>query len=338
MNPVEPTRFNELAKKSDHGHVYHLYQWGTLLEEVHGHRLVYLQEDKGIFPLAYLKSLVFGNRLISLPFADYCGPCAQDEKTAEKLISDSEDVAQELDVDFIEIRCPSNRYFDIFNRRGFVRRDDYFTFVLPLNKKIDELWADVGKNRKKMIRKAERNDIQIIEATNGTDLNIFYQLYQKTMKRLGSPPQPYQFFARMWDIFYPQNLRIFLATYEGKYIAGKLFLLHKDVIYQVYGCSLREYLNLAPNDLLQWHIIKWGNENKFSYTSFGRAREGEGTTLFKKQWGSEFVKMPYFYKFYKRELKKRQEIQYRWVSQLWSKYMPEFVANRIGPWIIKQVG
>ncbi|MEN4006017.1 MAG: GNAT family N-acetyltransferase [Methanobacteriaceae archaeon] len=338
MNAVKSIKWNDFVKNSDHSQVYHLYQWGTLLEKVHGHRLVYLQEDKGIFPLAYIKSLIFGNRLISLPFADYCGPCAQDEKTAEKLISDCEEVARELDVDFVEIRCPDNRYFEMFSRHGFVRRDDYFTFMLPLNKKIDELWRDVGKNRKKMIRKAEKNDVHIIEAMNKGDLKIFHQLYQRTMKKLGSPPQPCQFFDRMWDILYPQNLRIFLATYKGKHIAGKLFLLHKDVIYHVYGCSLREYLYLAPNDLLQWNIIKWGNENKFSHTSFGRAREEEGTVLFKKQWGSEFVEMPYFYKFYKKELKKRQEVQYKWISQLWSRFMPEVVANKIGPWLIKQIG
>ena len=194
------------------------------------------------------------------------------------------------------------------------------------------------KSSKNMVRRAERSGVQIVEAVNKADLKAFYLLYRETMKKLGSPPQPYKFFERIWDFFYPQNLLMPLVSYEGRYIAGGLFFLHNHIIHHAYGCSLKEYLRLAPNDLIQWYIINWGNEHGFSCLDFGRTRENEGTILFKKRWGSEPVKMPYFYKFYKKRLNQRQEIQYKWLSRLWSKYMPEFVANSIGPWIIKQVG
>jgi hypothetical protein len=48
--------------------------------------------------------------------------------------------------------------------------------------------------------------------------------------------------------------------------------------------------------------------------------------------------MPYFYQFYKKELKERQEVKYQRISNLWSRYMPEPIANRLGPWVIKQIG
>ncbi|MCL0097679.1 GNAT family N-acetyltransferase [Dehalococcoidia bacterium] len=338
MNPVEPTKFNELVKKSDHGHVYHLYQWGTLLEEVHGHRLVYLQEDEGIFPLAHIKTRIFGDRLISLPFADYGGPCAQDGETADSIISECEKVAQELGVDFIEIRCPDSRYFEIFNKHGFVRRDDYFTFILELNKDVDDLWGAVPKNKKKKVKSAENRGVQVIQATDKADVKIFYTLYSKTMKKLGSPPQHNRFFEKIWDLFYPKNMRLFLAVYENHYIAGRIVFLHNGTIQQAYSCSPRRDIKVSPNDLLQWHIIKWGKEHGFNIINFGRTRENEGVMVFKSQWSTKRINMPYFYKFYGKGLGQRQETKYKWISQLWSKYMPEFVANRIGPWIIKQVG
>lgn len=338
MNPTKLAEWNELVDKSDHSKIYHLRQWGTLLEEVHGHRLMYLQEDTGILPLAYIKSAIFGNRLISVPFADYGGPCADNNQTAEKLIMRCEEAAKELCIDFIEIRCPDSQYFDTLNKCGFQRRDDYLTFMLPLDRKIEELWKNIGSRKKKQVRKAERSGIQIMEATSEADLKAFYLLYQKTMKKLGSPPQPYKFFDRIWHLFYPQNMRIFLARYEAECIAAKLVFLHKNVIYQAYKASLKEYLQLRPNDLLQWHLIKWGNDHGFTCVDFGRSRENEGTVLFKKQWGGQLVSMPYFYKFYNGELNERQEVRYGWISRLWSKYMPEFIANRIGPWIIKKIG
>ena len=334
---MNPRKWNGIVNHNN-SKIYHLYEWGTLLNEVHGHELIYLEDDNGVFPLAYVKSYIFGNRLISLPFADYGGPVTNDKETADILVTRTEDAAEELDVDFIEIRSPDEKYFNILEKHGFVRRDDYFTFILPLDRKVEDLWKVIGRKNRNMVRKAEKNVVEIVEAKNKNDLRIFYTLYLKTMKKLGSPPQPYKFFETIWDFFYPKNLIIPLGMWNDKYIGGSLFFLHKNTIHHAYNCSLKEYLGLGQNNLMQWYIIKWGNENGFKYLDFGRTREGAGNVLFKKRWGGEVVKMPYFYKFYKKELKEREEIQYEGLSELWSKYMPEFVANRIGPWIIKQIG
>ena len=129
-----------------------------------------------------------------------------------------------------------------------------------------------------------------------------------------------------------------LASYDGKCVAGALAFLTSDRIHVAYGCSLSEYLPLAPNDLVWWHAIKWGSEHKLSCFDFGRTREGDTNVVFKKRWHGEAIKMPYFYKFFGKTLRQRQEIQYRKISHLWSKYMPEFVANKVGPLIIKQIG
>jgi len=338
MSSMKSDDWDEFVRSAGDCTVYHLRQWGTLLEEVHGHKLVYLGKDKGIFPLAQVRSAIFGNRLISLPFADYGGPYAQDEETTEELISECQERAQQLGVDFIEVRCPDARYSEVLEKSGFVKRDDYLTFVLRLDAKIEELWKSIGEKKRKKVRKAERSGIHTVEVTDKADLKGFYVLYQKTMKRLGSPPQPYRFFERMWDLLYPRNMTIFLVRYEGDYIAGKLVFLHNGTIYQAYNPSLREYYQLAPNDLVQWDLIKWGNKHGFRQLHFGRTRKGEGPELFKQQWGGESVSMPYFYKFYNKELNYRQEVRYRWLSAFWSKYMPELIANWAGPWIIKQIG
>lgn len=330
--------WNKLVNKYNESKVYHLAQWGSLLKGAHGYRLVYLQENAGVFPLAYIRSKIFRNRLISLPFADYGGPCAQDRDTANKLITNCEKAAEDLGVDFVEVRCPNEGYFDIFADHGFVRGDDYLTFILTLSQGIDPIWKAMRDKNRNMVRKAGRSGVQIVEGTSKADLEVFYWLYRKTMKKLGSPPQPYQFFTKMWDLFYPSSIMLPLAKYQEQYIAGGVFLLHNNTIQHAYSSSLARYLKLAPNDLIQWYMIKWGAEHNFAYLDFGRSRRNEGTVLFKKRWGGEEVKMPYFYKFYNGQLRERPEKQYRWLSSLWRKYMPEFVANRLGPRIITQIG
>jgi len=209
---------------------------------------------------------------------------------------------------------------------------------LWLDKGIDGLWKGIGNNTRNRVRKAEKSGIQIVHASSKADLQAFYLLYCKTMKRLGSPPQPYGYFERIWDLFYPDKVMIPLASSDGKCVAGALTFLMLDRIHVAYGCSLSEYLPLAPNDLVWWDAIKWGSEHKFSSFDFGRTREGDGNVVFKKRWQGEAVKMPYYYKFFGKTLDQRQEIKYKSLSQMWSRYMPEFVANKVGPLIIKQIG
>ena len=335
MNSAE---WNELARSHQESKVYHLYEWGTLLKVVHGHRLVYLEEEDGVLPLALVKSFIFGNRLLSLPFADYGGPCTQDKGEADQLISRAEEIAREFKVDFLEIRAPAKDYFEVFAEHGFTRRDDYLTFILPLDKKLEELWKGIGFKKRNKVRGAEKNDVQVRLATSKPDLGKFYALYLETMKKLGSPPQSYRFFETMWNLFYPQNLILPLAIHDGEVIASGIFLTHNGTLHHAYSCSSKEHLGLAPNDLIQWQVIKWGKEQGFQQLDFGRTRENSGAYVFKRSWGGELVPMPYFYKFYKKELKERQEIRYRRLSQLWAKYMPDFAALRLGPWLIKQIG
>ena len=305
---------------------------------MHGHELFYLKIDKSIFPVACVKSRIFGKRLISLPFADYGGPCAQDESTAERLILECLEKAQVLGVDFIEVRSPNNRYFECLEKHGFMRRDDYLTFVIRLNRGAEAAWKQMTHAKRTNVRKAQKSGVEIVEAANKSDLRAFYRIYLKTMKRLGSPPQSYRYFERIWDLFYPDFMRMPLARYAGEYIAGGLGFVHGDTIHLAYGCSLPEHFKIHPNELITWHSIESATERGLKCVDLGRSRQGEGTTRFKKEWGSEPVIMPYFYKFYGKKLDERQEVRYRWASRLWSRFVPEFVASRLGPSIIKQIG
>ena len=64
---------------------FHRAGWKRVIERSFGHRTHYLYAERagvieGILPLVHVKSLVFGNSLISLPFCVYAGPVAQNEQ------------------------------------------------------------------------------------------------------------------------------------------------------------------------------------------------------------------------------------------------------------------
>ena len=69
------------------GTFFHLAAWRHIIERAFGHRAHYLLAERdgaiaGVLPLAQVKTRLFGNALISVPFCVYGGPLAADAETA----------------------------------------------------------------------------------------------------------------------------------------------------------------------------------------------------------------------------------------------------------------
>ena len=68
---------------------FHRAAWQDVIAEVFRHPTHYLYAEvdgqiTGVLPLAHVKSLLFGNALVSLPFAVYGGVAADSEAAAER--------------------------------------------------------------------------------------------------------------------------------------------------------------------------------------------------------------------------------------------------------------
>ena len=123
------------ASKGLKGLVFHTSGWLDVLSDVYGIEPFFLEKGGDSLPLALLRSRIFGNRLVSVPFADYGGVCG-DGKNAEWLVKSALDLAGGMDIDFMEIRSPSPEQWKLLEKNGFERRDDYMTFILDLGKEV----------------------------------------------------------------------------------------------------------------------------------------------------------------------------------------------------------
>jgi lipid II:glycine glycyltransferase (peptidoglycan interpeptide bridge formation enzyme) len=64
------------------------------------------------------------------------------------------------------------------------------------------------------------------------------------------------------------------------------------VVYGWYGGVDRTYSGYTPNELLTWHILKWGAENGYRTYDFGGAGipgEQYGVRDFKSKFGGQLV-------------------------------------------------
>jgi FemAB-related protein (PEP-CTERM system-associated) len=308
---------------------FHLIGWKNVIEKTYKHKSYYLiakeeGEIKGILPLFLMKSVVFGKKLISVPFCDYGGVCANDEQTKNLFIEEAKKITKEKCADYLELRQLHG------NCCGVITKDLYFTLILDLKPDSDFLWMNFSKKVRNAIRKAVKSNLVV---TMGKEyINEFYDIFSKNMRDLGTPVHNFNFFKNILREF-PNQANILITSYEEK-IVGAMFLLQfKDAIYAPWVSSDRQYFHFNPNNMLYWEAIKYGCEKRFKYFDFGRSKWNSGTFRFKKPWGA--IPKQLYYSYYLNTIDDVPNLdpsnpKYSKLTQIWKKLHIQ-VANIAGP-------
>jgi lipid II:glycine glycyltransferase (peptidoglycan interpeptide bridge formation enzyme) len=160
---------------------------------------------------------------------------------------------------------------------------------LPLaGRSLDELWRSMSSACRRAIRKAEYYGVEISEANDFNWLNEYYRMCEEVYRGTGRRPHlSKEFYAAAWEQLAKQgNLRVLLANYHGRIIAGGVFLIYRDWAYYLSGAAYDQSLTLRPNNLVQWHFIQWAAEQGCARYDLGGAVV-PGITRFKLSFGSE---------------------------------------------------
>lgn len=133
------------------------------------------------------------------------------------------------------------------------------------------IWENIISKNRNMIRKAEKNGIEI---HHGKDLALFRdfkRIYNATMDKDNA--EAYYYFG---DAFYESihndlhdNFEMFYAVLDGQIIAMSIMLFaNKQMHYHLSG-SMIEYRNLAPSNLLLYKAALWGCEQGYKTFHLG---------------------------------------------------------------------
>ena len=87
----------------------HLSAWKDIIEKTYGHKGHYLLAEeagktRGIVPVFQMRSFLFGNQLVSVPFLNYGGILADNEDIEKALLFETLKLARELKANTIELR------------------------------------------------------------------------------------------------------------------------------------------------------------------------------------------------------------------------------------------
>jgi len=188
----------------------HLSGWRAVMEDVLGHECFYAIacDDagawRGVLPLVRVRSALFGDYLVSLPFLNSGGPVGTPDAVAT-LVEHAATLARHFRVDLLELRTrdPVESGLRLSQRKLTVR--------LELPPAAEDLWRAFDPKLRSQIRRPQRDGLV---ARFGPDqVDAFYDVFARNMRSLGTPVLPRAFFTRLAAIF--AGLIVFGAVYRS---------------------------------------------------------------------------------------------------------------------------
>ncbi len=310
--------------------VFHSPGWMRVLTETYNFDLsAYVLLDEAGEPVAgipfcRIKDLK-GERLVALPFSDYCDPLVG-EPAHWRLLLDKL-LAEQVPFAVRSLHC------------DVALTDERLTLVnkakwhgVDLRPDLDTLWQGLHSSARRAIRKAEREGVVLRTAERKEDLRAFFELHLGVRKyKYRLVAQPYRFFENIWHhIIETQQGLLMVAVYQGEIIGGVLFLIWKNKLYYKFNASAPLRLAARPNDLVLWEGIKHGKAQGYDYLDFGLSDwDQEGLVRYKRKFASE-EKTIFFLRYLPDGVPAEQEKQLRSLfSQLTDLFTDETVPDDV---------
>lgn len=330
------SRWNAFVANCPEATFFHRPEWQTILRDVFRHDtyFLYVEQDgeiSGILPLAHVKSILFGNALVSLPFTVYAGIAATSTEAVSALEEAAQDLARELGVEHLEFRNLAPRHAE------WPTQDLYVTFRKQIFPDADANMKAIPRKQRAMVRKGINNGL-ISQVDPSSDR--FFSLFASNVHRHGTPALPKKYFDTLLRLFGNDCEILTVCSAEGKPLSSVLSFYFRDEVLPYYAGDDEDARHLAANDFKYWELMRRSSERGIKIFDYGRSKVGTGPYAFKKNWGFEPQSLFYEYCLYKRESipqNNPSNAKYKMFIEAWRR-MPISLANAIGPHIVRNLG
>ncbi|MFH1744752.1 MAG: peptidoglycan bridge formation glycyltransferase FemA/FemB family protein [bacterium] len=161
------------------------------------------------------------------------------------------------------------------------------TMILDLEKREEDLLIAMHQKTRYNIRLAEKKKVNIV--VDAERFEEFWELMKETRGRDKFRTHGKEYYRKMLDINF---IKLYLAEYEGRIIAGTIISFFGDTATYIHGASSNKYRNIMAPYLLQWQAIMDAKNKGIKYYDFFGIDEKKwpGVTRFKKGFGGQEVK------------------------------------------------
>ncbi|MDD3647665.1 MAG: peptidoglycan bridge formation glycyltransferase FemA/FemB family protein [Candidatus Dojkabacteria bacterium] len=156
-----------------------------------------------------------------------------------------------------------------FKHCSLHNNDSELTWVLDIDKSEEELLAGMRKNTRYYIHRAERDGVEIEKTKDMKKMEEFWEIYSDTVQRQKWTAYSRDYITNEFKAFSKDDkIDMYLARYEGKYIAASLIVYYgRQAIYHHSG-SLSAYSKIPASYLLQWEAIREAQERGLKWYNF----------------------------------------------------------------------
>lgn len=286
----------------------------------------------GLLPLAYVRSLLFGRFLVSLPYLNVGGVLADTAEAAQTLVEEAARLADRLEVRYLELRHETPLEHPRLGER--LTSKVHMRLALPTT--AERLWKGFDPKVRNQVRKGERMELSV--HWGGLDLlRDFYQVFAHNMRDLGTPVFPRGLFQAVLEEF-PDAAEICVVRMGVKPVAGAL-LVHGPGMTEVPSASsLRKYNYTCANMLMYWHLLRRAIQRGQDCFDFGRSTIDSPTYRFKKQWGAQPAEAVWQYYLRRGTIAQMrpESSRFRLAIRLWRR-LPVWLTRVLGPWIVRGI-
>lgn len=315
---------------------FHRAGWQQIMATVFRHDTYFLYSETdgridGVLPLAHVKSMLFGNSLVSLPFAVYGGVAATDEAAATALEDEAQRIAQRLGVDHLELRHVEAHHDD------WPTQDLYVTFRKDILPEEEANLLAIPRKQRAMVRKGIKHGLRS-DIDPGVDR--FFALYADNVHRHGTPALPKRYFQALRDRFGTDCDVLTVSAPDGRALSSVLSFYFRDEVLPYYAGDDESARELAANDYKYWELMRLSCARGLKVFDYGRSKQGTGSYAFKKNWGFEPTPLHYEYRLYKRDSVPQNNpanAKFRLMIEAWRR-MPIGMANWLGPHVVRNLG
>jgi FemAB-related protein (PEP-CTERM system-associated) len=316
-----------------------LDSWGSFITKQYRYERIRLraggQRATGFLSLMHITHPLFGNYLLTAPYASYGGFAFDSTSVRDALLDEAAAIASKRSVSHTLVRCDDSVATP---PPGWLQHSIYRTYLVDLQPTPDEILCSFSSNHRNHVRKSLAHGFSI-KVGHLEILEDTYEGLAGGMHELGSPFHSIGYFDAMARSL-GDTLR-FVVIYEksGKVAGGGVFISQDDTVTNLYANILSQYRSYHVGEFFYWSVMLHYQQAGFKILDLGRSLIGSGNEVFKMKWRPAIKGLAYWYKLGRAkeipELNQKNP-QFQLAISAW-KRLPSPLVRLIGPYLIRGI-
>jgi len=312
--------------------------WLRFVHAVYGfpvYRLASRQGEDvdGWLALVRVKHPVFGDYLITAPFASYGGFAYLSTAARDALLEKARALANDLGVEHANVRFEAGMETP---PDGWTQHPVYATYLIDLIPQPQRLLNTYGSDHRNHIRKSLRKGFSI-RFGHLDLLDDAYEALARSMHELGSPYHSKSYLHAMVEAL--DEALEFAVVYgsNGELAGAGVFISEGERVTNLHANILRRFRPDYAGEFLYWSAIERYARKGCRVFDLGRSLIGSGNEVFKMKWRPRKDLLAYWYALAPgHAIPELNQKSPKFQAAIWIwKRLPAFLVRPLGPSLIK---